>query len=436
MHFVAVTAAHHRLSLAAAAEAIRAGELTSEIYTQALLERIAATERDVEAWAHLDPESALQAARACDAEARVGPLAGIGIGVKDIVATRNYPTEFGSPIYLGANAPYDAECIMRLERAGGFVLGKTVTAEFSFLHPGKTKNPWRRSHTPGGSSSGSAAAVALGHVPAAIGEQTNGSIIRPAAFCGVVGFKPTRDAIPMDGVGAFSPTLDTLGVFARGVADCARLTACLADEGRIASELSPVERPHLAYLATFPWTTLDMEQQRAMEAAVAALEETGAVVTPVVVPADWREAHLTLRTIMLHEGAGELGELQSRERSRMSARLNAALDEGRAISEDTYGGALARREAMIAEATEWLAPFDAVLCAPARGIAPADLTQTGDPACCSLWSLLGFPALSVPIALAGGLPLGVQLASIAGGDDRLLAVAHWCEARLPFKGLA
>ena len=431
-----MTEAQHRLSLAAAADAIRTGELTSEAYTRALLERIRATDRDVEAWANLDPELALQAARISDAEARTGPLAGIGIGVKDIVATKGYPTEFGSPIYAGASAPYDAECIVRLDRAGGFVLGKTVVTEFSFLHPGKTKNPWRSSHTPGGSSSGSAAAVALGQVPAAIGEQTNGSIIGPAAFCGVVGFKPTRDAIPMNGVAAFSPTLDTLGVFARSAADCARLAACLADDDRIAGELSAIDRPQLAFLAAFPWTTLDLEQRRAMDTAVATLKEAGAVVTPVAVPKEWREAHLTLRAIMLHEGAGELGELQSRERSRISAKLNTALDEGRAITEEAYRSALARREAMLAEATEWLAPFDAILCAPARGIAPADLTQTGDPACCSLWSLLGFPALSLPIALADGLPLGMQLASIAGSDDRLLSAAHWCETRLSFEGLA
>jgi Asp-tRNA(Asn)/Glu-tRNA(Gln) amidotransferase A subunit family amidase len=240
----------------------------------------------------------------------------------------------------------------------------------------------------------------------------------------------------MDGVVAFSPTLDTLGVFARSVPDCARLAACLADDGRVAGELSAIDRPRLAFLAAFPWTTLDMEQRRAIDMAVACLKEAGAVVTPVTLPKEWREAHLTLRTIMLREGAAELGELQSRERSRMSAKINAALDEGCAIAEEAYLAALARREAMIAEATEWLAPFDAVLCAPARGIAPADLTQTGDPACCSLWSLLGFPALSLPIALADGLPLGMQLASIAGSDDRLLSAAHWCEVRLPFEGLA
>src|SRR5258706_12663507 len=167
------------LSLCAAAEAIRAGKLTSEAYTRALLDRIDATDGDVHAWAHLDPEAALEAARACDAGAMRGRIAGIGIGVKDIVATRAYPTELGSPIYAGARPTHDAECVSRLQRAGGFVLGKTVTTEFAFMHPGKTRNPWRATHTPGGASSGSAAAVPPGQVAGAIGTPANGPVIRP-----------------------------------------------------------------------------------------------------------------------------------------------------------------------------------------------------------------------------------------------------------------
>jgi Asp-tRNA(Asn)/Glu-tRNA(Gln) amidotransferase A subunit family amidase len=424
----------YALSLCVAAQAIRSGALTSESYTRALLRRIAATEPEVQAWEHIEPESALRAARASDAEAGSGLIAGVGVGVKDIVATAMYPTGFGTPIYAGAKAPGDAECVTRLNRAGGFVLGKTVTTEFAFMQPGKTRNPWRTTHTPGGSSSGSAAAVALGHVAAAIGTQTNGSVIRPAAYCGVVGFKPTRDVLPFSGVGTFSPTLDTLGVFARGVEDCARLASSLADAGRIAAEPAPVERLQLAFLRGFPWTTLDAPQERAMSAAVAGLQATGARITEVNLPEGWREANLTLRTIMLREGAEQLGALQERERSRMSAKLNTALDEGRGIGDGAYHDALAQREHWIAAAVEWLAPFDALICAPAAGAAPADLTQTGDPACCTLWSLLGFPALSLPIALADGLPLGMQLVAAAGNDDRLLAVAQWCEAKVSFTG--
>src|SRR5689334_13949403 len=195
---------------------MHAGTLDSEAYTGGLLARIDATDADVGAWAFVDREVALRAARHADAKRAWNPglpLAGVPIGVKDIIATSDQPTGLGSPIYEGARPPYDAECVMRLVQSGAFVLGKTVTTEFAYMHPGKTRNPWNAAHTPGGSSSGSAAAVALGHVPAALGTQTNGSIVRPAAFCGVVGFKPTADVMPFEGVNAFSPTFDTLGVF-------------------------------------------------------------------------------------------------------------------------------------------------------------------------------------------------------------------------------
>lgn len=431
----------HALSLVAAAKAIRGGELSSEAYTGALLARIAATDANVQAWAHLDPDAAIGAARRIDVEiaagATAGPLAGIGIGVKDIIATAGQPTQMGSPIYAGARPQFDAECVARLERAGGFVLGKTVTTEFAFLHPGKTRNPWRAAHTPGGSSSGSAAAVALGQVPAAIGTQTNGSTIRPAAFCGVVGFKPTVDALPFAGVNLFSPTLDTLGLFARRVADCALLASCLADAPCMASDVARLETaPRFALLPAFPWVATGVEQARAMQAATASLQAAGASVSEVALPDAWHDAHLLLRTIMLHEGARQLGPLQAHERGRMSAKLNAALDEGREISAEAYRAALAQRAAFIAEAAQWLAPFDAILSPPAPGSAPADLTQTGDPSCCTLWSLLGAPAISIPMASAdNGLPLGLQLATLPRGDDRLLAVAQWCEERLPFRGL-
>jgi amidase len=424
------------LTLRAAARAIRDGATSSTAYTRSLLDRIAATDAEVQAWAYLDREAALRAAVACDASGPAGPLAGVGIGVKDIIATTGQPTQMGSPIYAGARPARDAECVARLERAGGFVLGKTVTTEFAFMQPGKTRNPWNPGHTPGGSSSGSAAAVALGQVPAALGTQTNGSVIRPAAFCGVVGFKPTAAALPFAGVAQFSPTLDTLGVFTRNVADCALLAACLSEAGRIAGELATLERPpRLAFLAEFPWTPVGSVQQRELAAALGRLESAGAMVTAVVLPDAWREAHLTLRTIMLCEAARQLGELQARERARMSAKLNAALDEGRSTDDGAYRAALSRRESLIAAASEWMAPFDAIVCAPATGPAPADLAQTGDPSYCTLWSLLACPAISLPIGLSGeGLPLGMQLASFAGSDDMLLAVAGWCEERIAFRG--
>jgi Asp-tRNA(Asn)/Glu-tRNA(Gln) amidotransferase A subunit family amidase len=425
----------------AAAAALRSGKRTSEELTLVALNRIAATDANVQAWAHVDREHALALARSTDAlrsaGVDTGRLAGIGIGVKDLISTGDQPTQLGSPIFAGARPAFDADCIVRLKRAGGFVFGKTTTTEFGFMQPGKTRNPWNAAHTPGGSSSGSAAAVALGQVSAALGTQTNGSVIRPAAYCGVVGFKPTRDALPFEGVSLFSPTVDTLGVFARTVADCALVAGCLAGGDFPRSTLTPLTRaPRLAWLADFPWVVISAEQRAAGEAAVDVLRRDDASVTTVALPDRWREAHLVHRCITFHEGAGELGALQESERQRMSAKLNAALDEGRAISAATYAQALAQRNEAVAALRAWLEPYDAIVAPPAPGIAPGDLTQTGDPSCCTLWSLLGFPAISIPVGLASnGLPLGLQFAAAPRQDDRLLAVAHWCEARLPFKGL-
>jgi Asp-tRNA(Asn)/Glu-tRNA(Gln) amidotransferase A subunit family amidase len=430
----------HSMPLAAAADAIAAGTLTARALADAQLARVAATDAAIDAWVHLDPDHVRAEADGRDAAPRAGrgALHGIGVGVKDIVATADQPTQMGSPIYEGNRPREDAECIARLKRAGGFVFGKAVTTAFAFLDPGKTKNPWNPRHTPGGSSSGPAAAVAAAQVAGAIGTQTNGSVIRPAAYCGVVGFKPTKDAIPFSGVHLFSETLDQLGTFTRSVADAARLASALADAGSIAPAPAACERPpRFAYLDGFPWTQeVDCDADDTLDAAATRLRQHGAEIVAVGFPAPWREAHLVHRTIMLFEAASYLSALQGRERARMSPKLNAALDEGRAIRRADYDAALLAREAAIAFFIGWLADYDAVIAPPAPGPAPADLATTGDPSCCTLWSLTGFPALTLPIGFAGnGLPLGMQLASPAGADDRVLAVAAWCEARLPFKGL-
>jgi amidase len=430
-----------RWPLVSAADAIVAGTLTAEALAEAQLARIAATDAAIEAWAHLDPLRVRAEAVVCDARKGVGrgPLEGIGVGVKDIIPTVDEPMQLGSPIYAGHRPEHDAACIVRLKQAGGFVFGKAVTTAFAFLDPSKTRNPWNPQHTPGGSSAGSAAAVAAGHVAGAIGTQTNGSVIRPASYCGIVGFKPTKDAIPFSGVHLFSDTFDQLGTFTRSVADAARLAATLADAGRIAMLPAKIEKPpRLASLDGFPWTReRDDDASAKLDAATARLRQHGAEVLPGDFPPPWREAHLVHRTIMLFEAARNLGELQERERVRLSPKVNAALDEGSAISAKDYKVAMVLRDAAIVSFNEWLDGFDAVICPPAPGPAPEGLASTGDPSCCTLWSLTGFPALSLPIGLAdNGMPLGMQLATAAGGDDRLLAVAAWCEARLAFKGLA
>jgi Asp-tRNA(Asn)/Glu-tRNA(Gln) amidotransferase A subunit family amidase len=427
-----VDVASHRWSLSFAAIAIESHRVTARALAEAQLSRIAATDGAIGAWSTLDTAHIRREADRCDA-AKSGPLlAGIGIGVKDIIATSALPTEMGSPIFAGHRPATDAACITQLLAAGGYVFGKTVTTEFAFMHPGKTRNPWHAAHSPGGSSSGSAAAVAAGHVTGALGTQTNGSIIRPAAYCGVVGFKPTFGAIPFEGVNVFSESLDTLGTFTRTVADAACLASALA---RSIPAMPPrLDRaPRLGYLSGFPWTQIDSV---ALDAAIARLRAEGAGITPVILPAALAAANVVHKTIMLFECARNLGPLQRQERSRMSAAVNDAIDQGRAIDEGSYRAALEQKAFAIATLAAWLHPYDAIVAPPAPAGAPVGLLSTGDPSCCTLWSLAGFPALTLPIGLdESGLPLGMQLAGPADADAHLLSVASWCEERLPFVGL-
>ena len=430
----------HSMHVAEATAGMTQGVLTARGLADAQLARVAATDAGIGAWAHLDADHVRACADRCDilpASGR-GTLHGIGVGVKDIIATAEYPTEMGSPVFAGNRIAADAECVARLKRAGGYVFGKTVTTELAYFHPGKTRNPWNPQHTPGGSSSGSAAAVAAGHIAAAIGTQTNGSVIRPAAFCGVVGFKPTRGAIPRQGVNVFSDTLDQIGTFGRGVSDAARLAGVMADAGRIAIDPQPTSAPpKLALLRQYPWThAADPAAAEALDTCVAQLREQGATITVVEIPEAFRSVDRVHRTIMMFEGAANLGALQDRERARLSVELNAALDEGRAIAQTDYVESLRRRVACIDFFTEWHEPFDAMLSPPAAGPAPEGIAATGDPSCCTLYSLVGFPALTIPVGGArNGLPIGMQIASPAGTDDQLLAVAAWCEGRLPFAGI-
>jgi Asp-tRNA(Asn)/Glu-tRNA(Gln) amidotransferase A subunit family amidase len=305
------------------------------------------------------------------------------------------------------------------------------------MHPGKTRNPWNASHTPGGSSQGSAAAVAAGHVPAALGTQTNGSVIRPAAYCGVIGFKPSLHAVPFAGVNLFSETLDTLGTFTRSVADAARLAAALADPGAIPATVAALPRPpRIAFLPAFPWTDVQRDMREALDAAATRLREAGAEIVPVALPDVLAQAAAVHRTIMLHEAVRNLAPVRARAEAKLSSTLRDALDDGARIPADVAARAPVARLAMIAAAADWLGRYDALLVPSAPAGAPAGLAKTGDPSCCTLASLLGAPAITLPVALdANGLPLGAQLVAPAGHDAALLGVAAWCEARLPFTGL-
>ena len=431
-------------TLAEVTRALATGQLTARAYTDNLLSRIRARDDRVRAWACIDPVQARQVADACDLKRRargasgtsgalekLGPLHGMPVGVKDIIDTRGMATEYGSPIFAGHRPAADADIVRRLREVGAFVLGKTISTEFAYMQPAETRNPWNTAHTPGGSSSGAAAAIAAGFVHAAIGTQTNGSVIRPAAYCGVVGFKPTFGLLPSGGVRLFSASFDTVGTFARTVPDCILFTSHLVEANAFPPQIDRAgERPTLGVIMQFPWNTLEAEARVHFDASLASLAAAGAKIVPITLPSSFVSAHQIHRTIMLHEAARLHRDTQDTFRSRFSNVLNAALDEGRTISGSTYGEMLARRAALINEARGLFDAVAAIISPPAPGPAPR-IETTGDPSFCTLWSLVGFPAISVPSGLAAnGLPLGVQLACRAGQDGALLGIAQWVETTL------
>src|SRR5882724_2791346 len=284
-----------------AVQALSDGTLAARAYCESRLARIRASEGTLRAWIALDDERALALAAARDAERargeRSGTLHGVPVGVKDVFDTDDLPTEMGSPAFVGNQPGKNAAIVERILAAGGYALGKTATTEFAFMHPAETRNPWNARHTPGGSSSGSAAAVAAGHVPVAVGTQTNGSVIRPAAFCGVVGFKPTLDTLPIQGALPFAQTLDHVGVFARSVADVAYFTASVADPGAFAPDVDALSRPpSVGVLTRFPWNAAEPGAAAQLQATLGRLAAAGTVVKPVDLPDDFEDAQRVHRT--------------------------------------------------------------------------------------------------------------------------------------------
>jgi Asp-tRNA(Asn)/Glu-tRNA(Gln) amidotransferase A subunit family amidase len=429
------------LSATDCARAIRDGALSAEELVDACLARIEAADPAIEAWAHLDPEHARAQARAVDAlRARgeaIGPLHGIPVGVKDIFDTADYPTEDGTVLHAGRTPDRDAAAVAMLRAAGAIVVGKTVTTECATYTPGKTRNPHNPKHTPGGSSSGSAAAVASGMVPLALGSQTNGSVIRPAAFCGVYGFKPTHGLIPRSGVLKLSRTLDHVGVFARSIDDIALICESLvgydaADADtrprarpafrRIAAEDPPLP-PLLAFARTPRGEQTDADAREAFAELVGHL---GDRVVDLDLPESTGESIAWHRTIMETEMAANLDAEWTRGRDQLSASLRAQLERGRAVLALDYQQALARIPIINEGFEEIFERCDAILTPAAPGTAPAGLDATGDPSFCTLWTLAGMPAISLPLMQgANGLPLGVQLVGQRGSDARLLRTARW-----------
>ena len=435
----------YALSASDAARLIRDGVVSSAQLVDACLARIQAVDPEVQAWAFLDPDHARAQAVAAD-EYRLsgrplGPLHGVPVGVKDIIDTADMPTENGSVLHAGRTPARDATVVSMLRAAGAVIMGKTVTTEFAYYAPGKTRNPHNAAHTPGGSSSGSAAAVAAGMVPVALGSQTNGSVIRPAAFCGVYGFKPTHGLIPRHGVLPLCRSLDTLGIFARTVEDVALVAEQLGgfDERDpdsrpraripfrdVAAEEPPIT-PLLAFVKTSRW---DRTLPETREAFAELMETLGGIEeVELIQSADALEWH---RQIMESEMAASLDREWTTGRDRLSDALRTLLARGREVTALDYQLARRRAEAF----AEGLADLfqercDAILTPSAPGPAPLGLESTGDPSFCTLWTLAGMPALTLPLMnAANGLPIGVQLVGPRHGDARLLRTARWLARRV------
>jgi Asp-tRNA(Asn)/Glu-tRNA(Gln) amidotransferase A subunit family amidase len=426
------------------------GALTAADLARACLDRVRAVEGQVRAWAWLDEAHVLAEAERLDAWRRsgraIGPLHGLPVGVKDIIDTARLPTANGTPLDEGRVPQADAAVVRRLKAAGAYVFGKTATTELAFLHPGPTTNPHDPARTPGGSSQGSAAAVAAGMVPLAIGTQTVGSVIRPAAFCGVAGFKPSFGAIPRTGILPQSPSLDSVGVFARDLAGAALLAEALCgdDPGDPATAPSPPPRllatalsappvrPTLAVLRTLPGAALHPDMEAAMGEVLEALGEDAFAIE---LPPPFGQAAAMRRTVNLAEMAKCYYPFERRGAEHLSPVLREALAEGRAIPARDYLAALDWPGILTAALEEILARCDAILCPAAPGPAPEGLASTGDGICNGLWTFCGMPALTLPLLRsAEGLPMGLQVVGRRGDDARLLRTARWIDGRLGAEG--
>jgi Asp-tRNA(Asn)/Glu-tRNA(Gln) amidotransferase A subunit family amidase len=437
------------LSAVAAAQDIAKGAVSAEDYVRACLDRIAEVEPEVRAFAHLDPDHAIAQARTLDDYRQqggaLGPLHGIPVAIKDIIDTADYPTEFGSPIFAGRQPHRDAAIVSKLRSAGAVIIGKTVTTEFAYYSPGKTRNPHDVERTPGGSSSGSAAAVAAGMVPLAIGSQTNGSIIRPASFCGVFALKPSHGVVSRSGVLPLSQVLDHVGPFARNLQDLALIMETLAgydpdDEGtraiavpsyqKAVTEDFPLE-PRIAFVRTPIWDKADEATRAAFEKLA---NDLGENCVDFDLPADYAGAWDAIRTIMLVDMGHRFGPVADKHGEAVSQVMRDLIEDGRKVTAMQYLDALDLRRSLAERLNQMFSQFNAIMTPAAPGVAPIGHGSTGNPVFNSLWTLVGLPSMSLPLLEDGGMPLGVQLVGARNEDFRLFRTAKWLTEKVAQKG--
>ncbi|WP_137043638.1 amidase [Pseudolabrys sp. FHR47] len=428
-----------------AAEHIANGDFSSEEYVGACLDRIAAIDGEVRAFVHLDPDAALAQAREVDERRRnglsIGLLHGLPVAIKDLFDTADYKTEYGTALFRGRQPTRDSAVVARLREAGAVIIGKTVTTELAYFSPGPTRNPHDLTRTPGGSSSGSAAAVAAAMVPLAVGSQTNGSMIRPASFCGVYGVKPTHGLISRHGALELSRSLDHVGVFARSLADAALILEVLAGYDPNDPDTKPVAAPdflglvaeepplppRLAFVRTPVWDKADAQAHAAFEELVAAL---GDRIVEVALPDAYAVAWDDQRVIMAADMAHNFDPLLKRGGDVLSQQMRDLLADGRAVPAVRYLDAQRNARGYAAGLMKVFDEYDAILTPATPGVAPVG-EATGSPVFNSLWSLTGLPALTLPLLSGeGGMPLGVQLVGAKGDDARLLRTANWLVEQL------
>ena len=430
-----------QLTAIQAAALVREGRAGVRELVEACLERIEKYEPEIQAWTFLDRDLALAQADAAQEQislgGALGPLHGVPIGVKDIVDTADMPTEYGSPVFAGHRPTDDAALVAELRQAGAIVLGKTVSTELAVYTPGPTRNPHNLEHTPGGSSSGSAAAVAAFMVPGTIGSQTNGSVIRPAAYCGVVGYKPSRGLISRHGVLRQSPSLDTMGVLARTVEDAALIAeqvmfydandAAMRPRARLnllrQAQAEPPFLPRFAFVKTPMWDHAEPEAREALAELLDALEEPA---RDYLLPEPFERAVGWHKTIMEAEIGHNYGPILKRAPDRISPPLREMIERGQKISAVDYQAALEavpKLAVLLEPEFEWV---DAFITPATAGPAPKGLSSTGNPIFCTIWTLLGMPAITLPLLQSdSGLPIGVQLVGQAGQDAQLMRTARW-----------
>ena len=421
----------NQLSATEAAARIAAGKLKSEALVAACLERIGQRESEVQAWAAVDPALALAQARARDKEPRRTRMHGIPVGVKDVFDTADLPTEYGSPIYRGNRPTCDAACVAQVRELGGVILGKTVTTEFATRFPGKTRNPHNLKHTPGGSSQGSAAAVADWMVPLAFGTQTTSSVIRPAAYCGVVGYKPSFGFVNRAGLKTLSDSFDHVGTLTRTVRDAALIVEELSGGPVTSFDAVSRMKPRIGFCRTPYWHHADRPTQEALEGAVPRLERAGARITVIDLDGEFARLVEVQETISSYEMFRALAYERTRFPDLISEALMGRLLGGSRVARERYEEAQATAQRCRSRLNDVYRDCDALLAPSAMGEAPEGLASTGDPVFGASWTVLHCPAVTVPVFRGPrGLPMGAQVIGPLGKDGPSLLCTEWIHRAL------